>query len=296
MNHFSYPLTFVQINIFEEPQNIFSTKIPDPKLSSQPPVFFTIECSPGDGKFIWFLHYNFWQGIMGSPVVGSTDSCREHLRLPTVVESTHSCPEYRKNLQLSGLPTAVESIFSCREHLQLSEVPPAVESIFSCREHLQLSKVPPVVESTSSCPKYLQLSRAPPVVQSTSSCREYLQLSKVSPVVQSTSSCPKYLQLSITSPVIESTPSCREYLHLSKARQLVESDFCQTGSVIPLQTFASFLKNSCFYSFSCSQVIWGNVYRNFCHESFCCDASLRFCRDTCGRNWRNLEFSPEGRW
>ena len=179
MNHFSYPLTFVQINIFEEPQNIFSTKIPDPKLSSQPPVFFTVECPPGDGKFIWFLHYNFWQGIMGSPVVGSTDSCREHLRLsgvPTVVESTHSCPEYRKNLQLSGLPTAVESIFSCREHLQLSEVPlsrapPLVQSTSSCREHLQLSKVSPVVESTSSCPKYLQLSRAPPVVQSISSYR-----------------------------------------------------------------------------------------------------------------------------
>ena len=34
---FWLPLTFVQINIFEEPQNIFSTKIPDPKLSSQPP-------------------------------------------------------------------------------------------------------------------------------------------------------------------------------------------------------------------------------------------------------------------
>ena len=193
MNHFSYPLTFVQINIFEEPQNIFSTKIPDPKLSSQPPVFFTIECPPGDGKLIWFLHYNFWQGIMGSPVVGSTDSCREHLRLsgvPTVVESTHSCPEYRKNLQLSGLPTAVESIFSCREHLQLSEVPPAVES-------------------TSTCPKYLQLSRAPPVVQSISSCREHLQLSKVPQVVESTSSCPKYLKLSREPPVVQSISSYR---------------------------------------------------------------------------------------
>ena len=193
MNHFSYPLTFVQINISEEPQNIFSTKIPDPKLSSQPPVFFTIECPPGDGKFIWFLHYNFWQGIMGSPVVGSTDSCREHLRLsgvPTVVESTLSCPEYRKNLQLSGLPTAVESIFSCREHLQLSEVPLAVES-------------------TSTCPKYLQLSRAPPVVQSISSCREHLQLSKVPQVVETTSSCPKYLQLSRAPPVVQSISSYR---------------------------------------------------------------------------------------
>ena len=163
MNHFSYPLTFVQINIFEEPQNIFSTKIPDPKLSSQPPVFFTIECPPGDGKFIWFLHYNFWQGIMGSPVVGSTDSCREHLRLsglPTVVKSTHSCPGVSKE------PTVVWTTYCCREHLQLSRAPSVIRSTPSCREHLHLSKVPPVVGSTSSCPKYLQLSRAPPVVQS----------------------------------------------------------------------------------------------------------------------------------
>ena len=195
MNHFSYPLKFVQINIFEEPENIFSTKIPDPKLSSQPPVFFTIECPPGDGKFIWFLHYNFWQGIMGSPVVGSTDSCREHLRLsgvPTVVESTHSCPEYRKNLQLSGLPTSS-----------------VVESTFSYPKYLQLSEVPPAVESTSTCPKYLQLSRAPPVVQSISSCPEHLQLSKVPQVVESTSSCPKYLQLSRAPPVVQSISSYR---------------------------------------------------------------------------------------
>ena len=205
MNHFSYPLTFVQINIFEEPQNIFSTKIPDPKLSSQPPVFLTIECPPGDGKFIWFSHYNFWQGVMGSPVVGSTDSCGEH----------SSCPGY---LQLSKEPAAVKSIFSCREHLQLSKVPPAVESTTTCPKYLQL-RTPPVVESTSSCPKYLKLSRAPPVVQSISSCPEHLQLSKVSPVID-------------TSPVIESTPSCQEYLHLSKSPPVVESDFCQTGSVI----------------------------------------------------------------
>ena len=37
MNHFSYPLTTVQINIVEEPQNIFfPIVIPDPILSSQP--------------------------------------------------------------------------------------------------------------------------------------------------------------------------------------------------------------------------------------------------------------------
>ena len=38
MNHFSYPLTIVQINIFgRTPKYLFPTKIPDPKLSSQPP-------------------------------------------------------------------------------------------------------------------------------------------------------------------------------------------------------------------------------------------------------------------
>ena len=91
---FWLPLTFVQINIFEEPQNIFSTKIPDPKLSSQPPVFLTIECPPWGWKFIWFLHYSFLQGIMGSPVVGSNSGCPGYLQLwkePTAVWTTCSC-------------------------------------------------------------------------------------------------------------------------------------------------------------------------------------------------------------
>ena len=151
--------------------------------------------SKSDGKLVFpFQFFARHHGI---------SSCREHLQLsrapsscpgpvPTVVESTHSCQEYRKNLQLSGLPTAVESIFSCQEHLQLSKVPPAVESTSTCPKYLQLSRTPPVVESTSTCPKYLQLSRAPPVVQSISSCREHLQFSRAPPVVQSTSSCREY--------------------------------------------------------------------------------------------------------
>ena len=54
MNHFSYPLTIVQINIFEEPQNIFSQpKKNYPRLLSQPPVFLTVECPPG---------FNVWSG------------------------------------------------------------------------------------------------------------------------------------------------------------------------------------------------------------------------------------------
>ena len=46
MNHFSYPLTIVQINIFEEPQNIFPNQNPRPQTiePAPPPVFLTIEC------------------------------------------------------------------------------------------------------------------------------------------------------------------------------------------------------------------------------------------------------------
>ena len=47
MNHFSYPLTIVQINIFEEPQNIFfPIVIPDPKLSNQPSRIFNPRVPP----------------------------------------------------------------------------------------------------------------------------------------------------------------------------------------------------------------------------------------------------------
>ena len=169
MNHFSYPLTFVQINIFEEPQNIFSTKIPDPKLSSQPPHIFNYRVPPWGWKIHLVFTLQFFARHHG------ISSCREHQQLsraPPVVRGTYSC---QKNLQLSGLPVAVKSIFSCREHLQLSKVLPAVESTSTCPKYLQL-RTPPVVESTSSCPKYLQLSRA-------------LQLSKVPQVVESTSSC-----------------------------------------------------------------------------------------------------------
>ena len=126
---FYLPLTFVQINIFEEPQNIFSTKIPDPKLSSQPPVFLAIECPPGDGKIIWFLHYSF-HGI---------SSCREHR-------------------QLSKVSPVIDNISSYREYPQLSRVPPLVESDFCqtgsvnkifARRHLAISfQVKTVVEKT----------------------------------------------------------------------------------------------------------------------------------------------------
>ena len=46
MNHFSYPLTIVQITIFEEPQNILPNQNRRPQTiePAPPPVFFTIEC------------------------------------------------------------------------------------------------------------------------------------------------------------------------------------------------------------------------------------------------------------
>ena len=72
-------------------------------------------------------------------------------------------------------------------------------------EYLDLSEVS--LFAGSSYPEYLELSRGSPSVRSISVSQEHEQLSKVPPVVESTYSCPKYLQL-------------------------VESDFCQTGSVI----------------------------------------------------------------
>ena len=50
MNHFSYPLTIVQINIFEEPQNIFPNQNPRPQTIEPvppPPRIFNYEVPPG---------------------------------------------------------------------------------------------------------------------------------------------------------------------------------------------------------------------------------------------------------
>ena len=59
MNHFSYPLTIVQINIFEEPQNIFLNQNPRPQtIEPAPPVFLTMECPLG--AFVTILN----QGII----------------------------------------------------------------------------------------------------------------------------------------------------------------------------------------------------------------------------------------
>ena len=40
MNHFSYPLTIVQINIFEEPQNIFPNQNPRTQTIEPAPRIF----------------------------------------------------------------------------------------------------------------------------------------------------------------------------------------------------------------------------------------------------------------
>ena len=72
--------------------------------------------------------------IASTPVVWSTNSSREHLQLsevPTVVESTSSCP--------------IVGVY--------------IQSTSSCRGDLHQSEVSPLARSTSSCPKYLQLSR-----------------------------------------------------------------------------------------------------------------------------------------
>ena len=51
MNHFSYPLTIVQINIFEEPQNtFFQPKSQTPNYrASPPPRIFNYGGPPGHG-------------------------------------------------------------------------------------------------------------------------------------------------------------------------------------------------------------------------------------------------------
>ena len=124
MNHFSYPLTFVQINIFEEPQNIFSTKIPDPKLSSQPPVFLTIECPLGMENSFGFCTTIFGKASWDLQLLGAL----------TVVEST----------------PVVRGTYSCRKNLQLLRASSVVESTFSYPKYPQLSRAPPLVQSTSS--------------------------------------------------------------------------------------------------------------------------------------------------
>ena len=47
MNNFSYPLTIVQINIFEEPQNIFPNQNPRPQtIQPAPPHIFNYRVPP----------------------------------------------------------------------------------------------------------------------------------------------------------------------------------------------------------------------------------------------------------
>ena len=52
MNHFSYPLTIVQINIFVEPQNIFPNQNPRPQTIEQapPPRIFNYRVPPWVSK------------------------------------------------------------------------------------------------------------------------------------------------------------------------------------------------------------------------------------------------------
>ena len=47
MKHFSYPLTIVQINIFEEPQNIFPNQNPRPQTIEPALRIFNNRVPPG---------------------------------------------------------------------------------------------------------------------------------------------------------------------------------------------------------------------------------------------------------
>ena len=51
MNHFSYPLTIVQINIFKEPQNIFANQNPRPQTIESAPRIFNYRVSPPGNGF-----------------------------------------------------------------------------------------------------------------------------------------------------------------------------------------------------------------------------------------------------
>ena len=46
MNHFSYPLTIVQINIFVKPQNIFPNQNPRPQTIEPSPRIFNYRVPP----------------------------------------------------------------------------------------------------------------------------------------------------------------------------------------------------------------------------------------------------------
>ena len=56
MNHFSYPLTIVQVNIFEEPQNIFSQpKSQIPNYRASPLSIFNYRVPPPRGFMVLIL-------------------------------------------------------------------------------------------------------------------------------------------------------------------------------------------------------------------------------------------------
>ena len=50
MNHFSYPLTIVQINIFEEPQSIFPNQNPRPQTIEPAPRICNYRVPPWEIK------------------------------------------------------------------------------------------------------------------------------------------------------------------------------------------------------------------------------------------------------
>ena len=82
----------------------------------------------------WFLHHIFCKASWDLQLPGAPPVVESTLQLSG--PGTYSC---RKHPQLSGVskePTVVWTTYSCREHLQLSRVPSVIQSAPSCREHL----------------------------------------------------------------------------------------------------------------------------------------------------------------
>ena len=63
MNHFSYPLTIVQINIFEEPQNVFLNQNPRPQtIEPAPPGILSYRVPPWV-RIVAYIYYSQWDNI-----------------------------------------------------------------------------------------------------------------------------------------------------------------------------------------------------------------------------------------
>ena len=99
MNLFSYPLTIVQINFFEESQNIFSKQNPRPQTiePAPPSVFLTIECLPwvvSDPCFWSIITFLVWHVPLSSYMTYNLrQNLLRHIIRMSVNFSCFSCSE-----------------------------------------------------------------------------------------------------------------------------------------------------------------------------------------------------------